>query len=278
MSTNNQSKPKGLGWKPDLPDIRDHIYSAPPQILKEGLPSFVDLRQDHKDSDGPCGPDQDIESNIPGYIFNQLQTNSCVGNSTSMDFESTLMIQDAKQVFTPSRLFIYYNARKAIGQEGIDDGCVIRDAFKSINRDGVIPETDWPFDPNKVTVEPPSELYEKAKSHQVIEYKRIPRSLDQMKACLASGFPFVFGFAVYDSFYDPQTSELGKAHLPKPGDKLLGGHAVLAVGYDDSEQVFICINSWGKNWGNNGSFTMPYEYLLNENLSDDFWTIRKVEE
>ena len=282
MSADNKNnthfKQKGLGWKPDIPDVRDHIYAAPQQILKEGLPSFVDLRQDHKDSDGACGHDEDYQSNIPKYINNQLVTNSCVGQSTSMDYESTLLVQDSTNVFTPSKLFIYYNARKAIGQEGIDEGCVIRDAFKSINRDGVVSEADWPFDPNKVTVEPPSELYEKAKDHQVIEYKRIPRSLDQMKGCLAEGYPFVFGFSVYESFYDPETVELGKAHLPVKGDRLLGGHAVICVGYNDADKTFICINSWGKDWGDNGCFTIPYDYLLNENLSDDFWSVRKVED
>lgn len=149
-----------LGWIPDIPDVRDHIYSAPKQLLIEGaLPESVDLRLSHIDTDGPCGSDTDKESNIPTYRNNQLASNSCVGNSTSMDFESTLLIQDSKNVFTPSRLFIYYNARKMIGQENIDEGCVIRDAFKSINKDGVVSESDWPFDISKVTKQPPAELY-----------------------------------------------------------------------------------------------------------------------
>lgn len=91
------------------------------------------------------------------------------------------------------------------------------------------------------------------------------------------GFPFVFGFQVYESFYSDETEELGIANLPKPGERYMGGHAVVAVGYSDTNKRFICINSWGKKWGNNGCFTMSYEYLLNENLSDDFWSVRKVE-
>ena len=277
---NNKQTKYSLGWIPDTPDIRDHIYTAPAQFLTVGLPSFVDLRVDHKDMDGACGPDEDYESNIPKHRFNQLNTNSCVGNSLSMAIEAGLMIQGSTPLFTPSRLFIYYNARKMIGQENLDEGCVIRDAIKSVNSEGVVSEdpTDWPFDVSKVTVEPRSGLYGKALAHQVLEYKRIPRSLDQFKACLAEGFPFVFGFSVYESFYDPETSELGKAHLPVKGDRLLGGHAVICVGYSDKEQVFMCINSWGKDWGSDGCFTMPYEYLLNANLSDDFWSIRLVEE
>lgn len=195
-NNNNNFKEKGLGWIPDVPDLRDHIYSAPQSLLVKGLPAVVDLREDHKDTDGACGPDKDKPSNIPKYIFNQVNTNSCVGNSVSTNYTSIATKQGITPIFIASRLFIYYNARKAIGQESIDEGCVIRDAFKSINRDGVVSETDWQFSKSMVTKEPPAHLYEKAKNHQVIEYKRIPRSLDQLKGCLAEGYPFVFGFPV----------------------------------------------------------------------------------
>jgi C1A family cysteine protease len=55
---------------------------------------------------------------------------------------------------------------------------------------------------------------------------------------------------------------------------MLGGHAVLAVGYDDNAQRFIVRNSWGRRWGIAGYFTMPYAYLADDNLAADFWTIR----
>lgn len=121
-------------------------------------------------------------------------------------------------------------------------------------------------------------MYEKAQLRQAIEDKRIARTLVQLKACLTEGFPFVFGFAVYDSFHDTETSELGKPHLPIPGNRFLGGYSVLAVGYSEKDRVFICINSWGKDWGNNDCITMTYEYLLNQNLWDVFWSIRLVED
>ena len=98
-----------------------------------------------------------------------------------------------------------------------------------------------------------------------------------MKACLAEGFPFVFGFTVYDSFESSLVSKTGRVNMPEKSEKVLGGHSVLAVGYDDKAKRFIVRNSWGEDWGLNGYFTMPYDYLTEENLSDDFWTIRIVE-
>ena len=98
-----------------------------------------------------------------------------------------------------------------------------------------------------------------------------------MKGCLASGYPFVFGFTVYESFESSEVARTGDVPMPSAEEPVVGGHAVLAVGYDDEDAVFICRNSWGPAWGDAGYFYMPYAYLLDDNLSDDFWTIRVVE-
>jgi C1A family cysteine protease len=100
--------------------------------------------------------------------------------------------------------------------------------------------------------------------------------LSQMKGCLADGFPFVFGFTVYESFESAEVARTGVLQMPKPKEGVVGGHAVLAVGYEDKTERFMVRNSWGTSWGKKGYFTMPYTYLLSENLSDDFWTIRLV--
>ena len=98
-----------------------------------------------------------------------------------------------------------------------------------------------------------------------------------MRACLADGFPFVFGFSVYDSFESQKVAKTGVVDMPKAGEQMLGGHAVLAVGYDNTAKRFIVRNSWGTEWGKKGYFTMPYDYLADRNLSDDLWTIRRGE-
>lgn len=103
-------------------------------------------------------------------------------------------------------------------------------------------------------------------------------ALGQLKGCLADGYPFVFGFSVYASFESSKVARDGHAPLPKAGEEFLGGHAVLAVGYDEQRQWFICRNSWGPKWGMKGYFTLPYPYLVQPSLASDFWTIRSVEE
>ena len=97
-----------------------------------------------------------------------------------------------------------------------------------------------------------------------------------MQGCLASGYPFVFGFTVYASFESAAVAKTGKMPMPKSGEQVVGGHAVLAVGYNNDQRVFIIRNSWGDGWGDKGYFYMPYAYLLDDNLADDLWTIRLV--
>src|SRR5204863_7946379 len=128
----------------------------------------------------------------------------------------------------------------------------------------------------------PAKCYKDALKYKTVSYQRLLHSLAQMKGCLATGFPFVFGVAVYESFLSSAADRTGNIPLPAPGepganeDGSPAGHAMLAVGYDDAHQRFIIRNSWGTSWGNGGYGTIPYAYLLDDNLADDFWTIRLV--
>ena len=99
--------------------------------------------------------------------------------------------------------------------------------------------------------------------------------LQQLQGCLASGFGFVFGFTVYESFESPTVAQTGEMPMPAPSEKKLGGHAVMAVGYDNASRMMIVRNSWGTSWGEAGYFMMPYEFIIGPNCSD-FWTISSV--
>jgi len=180
--------------------------------------------------------------------------------------------------FVPSRLFIYYNERVIENTVNSDSGAQIRDGIKVVAKQGVPPESDWLYDITKFADKPPANAFSDAAKNRVTSYHRISRALNQFKGCLASGYPFVLGFTVYDAFESAQVAHTGQLNMPQPGESVVGGHAVMAVGYDDTNQWFIIRNSWGPDWGMAGYFTMPYQYLMEPNLSDDFWTIRLVDD
>lgn len=244
------------GWIADLPDARDHIYAAAPEILAQ-LPPKVDLTAN-------CPP-----------VYDQGELGSCTANAIAAALEFDRMRQEL-DVFIPSRLFIYYNERVMEGTTNSDSGAQIRDGIKSVSKQGDCPEDTWHYDISKFTVKPPQKCYTQAKRFKAIQYQRVIRNLNQMKACLASGFPFVFGFAVYESFESQEVAQTGHATMPAPSEQQVGGHAVMAVGYDDTNQWFIVRNSWSDKWGMKGYFTLPYSYLMDENLADDFWKITLV--
>ncbi len=246
-----------FGWVPDLPDARDFMYSAPEAVLTK-LPTKADLR--------PKMP----------KIYDQGELGSCTANAIGGAFEFE-QIKEGLKDFMPSRLFIYYNERAMEGTIDTDSGAMIRDGIKSVAKVGVCTETTWPYDIPRFTEKPPKTAYTEAKKHQALIYRRVLGNLHQMQGCLAQGYPFVFGFSVYESFMSPDVARTGKVPLPPRGEQLIGGHAVLAVGYDDSIQSFIVRNSWGEGWGIKGHCTMPYGYLTNPQLARDFWAIYTVE-
>jgi C1A family cysteine protease len=154
---------------------------------------------------------------------------------------------------------------------------MIRDGIKTLKNQGVCSEGKWPYVTSKFAVKPGPACYKDGLDHQIISYQRL-LTVDQMRACLAEGFPFVFGFTVYESFESQQVAKTGVVSMPKSNERVVGGHAVVAVGYNDSKKRFIVRNSWGTDWGMKGYFTIPYAYLADRNLSDDFWVIRRAEQ
>jgi C1A family cysteine protease len=244
------------GWIPDLPDHRDHIYGAPLTVLA-ALPPHVDLHAD-------CPK-----------VYDQGQLGSCTANAIGAAFEFDLARQNLTD-FMPSRLFIYYNERRMEGTVNSDSGAMIRDGVKSVSKQGVCAEDAWPYDIAAFTHRPPPRCYTEAARNRAVSYQRIPQVLNQLRGCLAHGYPFVFGIMVYESFESDEVVKTGVVPLPAPSESALGGHAVLAVGYDDATARFLVRNSWGPEWGQAGYFTLPYAYLTDRGLASDFWMITQV--
>jgi C1A family cysteine protease len=246
------------GWLPDLPDHRDQPYAAPMELIG-ALPARVDLRPQ-------CPP-----------VYNQGQLGSCTANAIAAAIQFERRKQNLLPDFTPSRLFIYYNERVIEHSVASDSGAQIRDGIKSVAKQGDCPETEWPYDIAKFKIKPPAQCYSDALQYKVVLYQRVAQALSQLKGCLASGCPFVFGFTVYESFESATVAKTGHAPLPQGGEAVIGGHAVVGVGYDDAKQWFVVRNSWGASWGMKGYFTLPYAYLIDAGLASDFWTVRIVQ-
>lgn len=244
------------GWTPDLPDHRDHVLTVE-RATK--APLKVDLR-------ALCPP-----------VLDQGELGSCTANAIANAHRFDQNKQKKAAVFSPSRLFIYYNERAMEGTVKSDAGAQIRDGIKSIAKSGVCTEAEWPYTIKKFATRPPAKCFADATAHQAVNYQRVPQTVEGIRSCLSAGFPFVFGFSVYEAFESDQVAATGLVNLPRKGEQLLGGHAVLCVGCDDTTDRILVMNSWGTAWGQHGYFTMPYDYVLDNNLADDLWTVQGVE-
>jgi len=253
-------------WKKDKLDKRDFKYVNHVEKWSD-VPPSVDLRKQF------------------GEIYNQGQLGSCTANAIAMAFNFEDVDQSLR-VMNPSRLFIYYNERSMEGTVSQDSGAEIRDGIKSCATVGVCPESMWPYSDqgNQFEVQPSNNCYQFAKNHQLKKYLKLDNSdVNQLKSCLSSGYPFVCGISVYQSFEGEDVAQTGLVPMPQSDESLLGGHAVICLGYDDNkvdadgnQGCFIMRNSWGAQWGDAGHFYLPYAYLTDLELASDFWTMRQV--
>lgn len=251
------------GWKPDVPDRRDRIFKLTKQekslLAKKPLPDLIDLRPEFPKT------------------YNQLSINACVGNAVGGAFQYEAIVENIfGSNIMPSRLFIYYNARKVDGLHKVDEGATIRGGIKALVRYGACSAPFWPYVIKNVNVLPPKRAYDEAKKRVAIEYGRVNRNLDDIRTCLAGKYAIICGISIYESFESEQVTKTGMVPMPAKGESLLGGHAVVIVGFDHKRKLFICRNSWGEEWGDSGYFYLPYDYMLDSDNSDDFWTLRDI--
>lgn len=228
----------------------------------------------------------DLRPHCP-RVQNQGRLGTCTAHAVAAAYGYEQKVQKMR-VITPSRLFIYYNERALTHQRKLKHVVRLRDALKAVAKKGVCPESLWRYSQNshKFWKKPPKEAFDAATRRKVFEYHRIPIEslkpgvfLRHLKRCLADGCPVVFGFNVHESFEKPKTGKWKNGIMPVPDQKTeecLGGHAVMAVGYDDRKQAVLVRNSWGRHWGRGGHFWMPYEVAGDPKFTHDFWTVRGV--
>jgi C1A family cysteine protease len=242
------------GWRPQKPDQRDKIFAPQKDLI---FPPLIDLRP-------LCPP-----------VYDQGQLGSCVLNAIAGVVEYDLKKQGMAD-FMPSRLFMYYNTRKIEHTITSDSGCAIRDAIKSINKYGTCDEKLWPYIIGKFTAKPSAKCYTEAQNDKAVDYRTVNQTMNDMKASLVNGWPFIIGISVYESFESDEVAKTGIVPMPQMTERVLGGHGMASVGYDDSKQAFIVRNSWSRDWGIDGYCYIPYAYLTNQNLSNDFWLINLI--
>lgn len=259
-----------FNWHRDLPDYRDFKYAL--HMLKVSqtptvLPIKIDLRRF-------CSP-----------VYDQGQYGSCTSQSLAghLEFlelkeirENTAAPEefDSKSFIPFSRLFIYYNERVIENTVNTDAGAQIRDGIKSLMQWGDCKESNWCYLPSNVFSKPTDVAYQEGLQHKISNYMSL-NNLDEIRHCLNDGYVVSFGFSVYSSFESSYVANTGIVPIPSINEDLEGGHAVLAVGYDDINKWLIVRNSWGETWGDQGYFYLPYEFIINGNLASDYWTIRK---
>ncbi len=236
------------------------------QMDSIGHPTSIDLRK--------------AAQNAFPEVFNQGDINSCTANAVSAAIYYDMVIQGWRDPFVPSRMFIYYEERD-IGHTlneskygAVGATVSMKNCIKAVHRKGYCSETLWPYDVNKIYTKPSDAAYDSANMHHTYSHKWIEGDLKHLKDCLASGFPFLFGITVYESFESESTRSSGMVPMPGEKEKKIGGHAVLAVGYDDAKQHFIFRNSYGADWGAVGYGYMPYEFVIKYGF--DFWEVKKV--
>lgn len=265
----------GMGYMRDLPDIRDMSADSEPikEILKKSsrLKAALKATPANADLRPWCSPIED-----------QKSIGSCTAHAGVGMLEYYQRRAFGKHV-DASRLFLYKVTRNLLGWKG-DTGAYLRTTMKALVMTGVPPEQYWPYTISKFDEEPSAFLYALGDEYEALKYYRLDpagtapaKVLENVKAYLAAGLPSMFGFTVYNTI--PGSGD-GKGEIPFPtgGEKVVGGHAVLAVGYDDAKKIgkqtgaLLIRNSWGTGWGAAGYGWLPYEYVT-RGLANDFWAL-----
>jgi C1A family cysteine protease len=272
----------GMGWRPDGPTAKSarHLMFSDVALRRAAAVTSLDLERT------PYSPP----------VYDQGQIGSCQSNAGEGLMQFVRRKQGALPDWCGSRLMTYYLVRKLEGTLGSDAGGTLHDVLRVLIASGVCPEDDWPYDdtsadPNtglfpagsRAVTQPSTKAFADARLHEATQAVRVHQDVLHMKATLVNGFPFMFGFAIFNTFFDDAGNPLTDIPLPGSRDEEDGGHAVCGWGFDDHRVMpgnltgaLKCRNSWGPHVQQNGYFWLPYAYVSSVELASDFWSVSKV--
>jgi C1A family cysteine protease len=287
-----------MGWLPDYPDIRDVTFQServPSKLQALGQPSVKQML-------AKVGATTSAPAALPASVdlrpwCSPMEDQKTIGSCTAHAGVGLVEYFERRAFgkhLDASRLFLYKVTRNLLKWTG-DTGAFLRSTMYALTLFGVPPEEYYPYNIADLDKEPSAFCYAFAQSYQAISYYRLDppgttRSnlLTQIKTYLANGLPSMFGFTVYSSISQANTNG-GKIPYPTPGERVLGGHAIDAVGYDDNLKIkntnpgglettgaLLIRNSWGTGWGSAGYGWLPYKYVL-DGLATDWWSLIKSE-
>lgn len=294
METSNY----GMGWLPDLPDFRDYTADStvvPAKLLAVGRTETVKAMLASANIKGSKPAKAPTTADLRGWC-SPIEDQGSIGSCTAHAGVGMIEYFESRAYgrhLDASRLFLYKVTRNMLGWTG-DTGAFLRTTMGAMALFGTPPESYWPYVISKYDQEPSAFLYAYGQSFQAIQFYRLdppgtarPDILTSLKTHLAAGLPAMFGFTCYSSLYS-ETGRKGMIPFPSTTEKTAGGHAVMAVGFDDNKTItnpndkkktkgaILIRNSWGTGWGEAGYGWLPYEYVL-RGLADDFWCLIKKE-
>lgn len=242
--------------KKDDTDVRDFRLRS---LSSSQRPTIVDLRP-----------------NMP-IIYDQGILNSCTAQAVASVHHYTQLRQN-RIAFSPSRLFLWWNTRAVYDETDLNEGATLRDTIKSLAHQGICPESMWPYNPSSFRRRPEQNCYTTAMLYQADMYARVRQTQQELETVLSQRMPIVFGMLIFQSFESTLVARTGNVPVPNVRrEALLGGHAMVIVGYNSTTRQFIVRNSWGTQWGQRGHCFIPYSLILNPNLVFDLWVVSRVE-
>jgi C1A family cysteine protease len=287
-----------MGWLPDYPDIRDVTFQServPSKLQALGQPSVKQML-------AKVGATTSAPAALPTSVdlrpwCSPIEDQKTIGSCTAHAGVGLVEYFERRAFgkhLDASRLFLYKVTRNLLKWTG-DTGAFLRSTMYALTLFGVPPEEYYPYNIADFDKEPSAFCYAFAQSFQAISYYRLDppgttpsNLLTQIKTYLANGLPSMFGFTVYSSISQANTNG-GKIPYPTRGERVLGGHAIDAVGYDDNLKIkntnaggiettgaLLIRNSWGTGWGSAGYGWLPYKYVL-DGLATDWWSLIKSE-